>query len=248
MKVVILAGGLGTRMREETEFIPKPMVRIGDRPIVWHIIKYFLEFGHSDFLILGGYKTEVISDYFSDLDSIRSDLNQSGSVKHANQVNIQVVDTGQNTPTGGRLFLAKKFLQGKPFMCVYGDTLADVAVQDLQRLHARNPQKNILTATRPRQRFGIVEVDTSGLVTSFREKPVSQDLVNIGFFLFVPSFLEGLTEHSVLEEEPLVGLCARNSLMALIHEGYWKPMDTYRELLELQELWDTGDAPWKIWD
>lgn len=248
MRVVILAGGLGTRMREETEAKPKPMVQVGDRPIIWHIVRYFFEFGFTDFVVLAGYKAEMISDYFSDLDVIRNELNDPRTNESSQKLNIRVLDTGEQTPTGGRLFLARKLIGTSPFVCVYGDTLADVNLRLLKSLSLKNPTKNIVTVTRPTQRFGIVEVDENGLVRSFREKPVSDDLVSIGFFVLQPRFLDSLSEDSTLEEDPLRTSAKNGNFLANIHNGYWKPMDTYRELLELQKLWQEKRAPWKVWE
>lgn len=254
MKVAILAGGLGTRMREETEYKPKPMVEIGGKPVLWHIMKNFSHHGLNEFVILGGYKVASIKSYFSDFANqvadVTFDLN-SGHVTLEGEEDIPpwrvtVVDTGPLTETGGRLFEARKFLQGDSFICAYGDTIADVDVTGLLETHNTAGTKATITLSKPRSRFGVVELEKNK-VTGFREKPMLDDLVNIGFMVFSPEVLDRLDSGSVLEKDLLPPLAEGGEVSGFIHSGFWEPMDTYREYKELSELWSSGEAPWKSW-
>jgi glucose-1-phosphate cytidylyltransferase len=256
MKAVLLAGGLGTRMREETEFRPKPMVEVGGRPVLWHIMKLLSQQGISDFVICTGYKSEQIKDYFLNYNTSNSDftveIGKPGSVVfhdlHGEQDwRVTVADTGATTNTGGRLKAVEKHLEGEDFLCTYGDGIANVDLGALREFHKNHGRLATVTTARPSSRFGLVETDTQGLVTSFREKPVLDEWVNIGYFIFGQNIFKLLDKNSVLEEEPLNNLALSGELGAFKHDGFWQPMDTFRESKLLNDLWDSGQAPWKNW-
>jgi glucose-1-phosphate cytidylyltransferase len=256
MKAVLLAGGLGTRMREETEYRPKPMVEVGGKPVLWHIMKLLSKQGINEFVICTGYKSEQIKDYFLNYNTSNADftvnLGKSGSVVfhglHEEQDwQVTVADTGATTNTGGRLKAVEKHLEGEDFLCTYGDGLANVDLGALMKFHVSHGRTATVTTSRPSSRFGLVETDAQGLVTSFREKPVLDEWVNIGYFVFGQSIFQLLNQDSVLEERPLDELARNGQLGAFRHNGFWQPMDTYREARYLNSLWDSGSPPWKIW-
>ena len=255
MQVIILAGGLGTRLREETEYRPKPMVEIGGLPIIWHIMKNFEHFGVRDFVVAAGYRGDVIRDYFLSFRARSQDFTvdlQSGKVEHhgtgADDLawRVTVADTGRDTLTGGRVKRACRYVEGR-FMVTYGDGLADVDIGRLVEFHEAHRRLATVTTTRPTSRFGVLDVDASGVVERFREKPQTDGHVNAGFFVFEPEVLEYLSDDCVLEQEPLERLAADRQLVAFQHTGFWQPMDTYREFKMLNDLWDSGQAPWKLW-
>ena len=256
MKAVLLAGGLGTRMREETEFRPKPMVEVGGRPVLWHIMKVLGQQGITDFVICTGYKSEYIKNYFYNYGASNLDFtvrlgDQSSTVFHGSHEEfdwtVTVVDTGDSTMTGGRIKMIEKYVVGAPFFATYGDGIADINLEKLIAFHQGHGKTATLTVTNPSSRFGLVEVDDSSAVSKFSEKPKGNDLVNIGYFVFEPSIFDYLTPNSVLEEDPIRRLVADKQIGAFKHEGFWKPMDTQREYLELKAIWDSGVAPWKKW-
>ena len=255
MKVVLLAGGLGTRLREETEYRPKPMVEIGGHPIIWHIMKNFSHFGMEDFVIAAGYRGEVIKDYFLNFRGRSQDFTVSLStgdvayhaVQHDDmEWTVTVADTGKDTMTGGRVKRAARYTEGR-FMVTYGDGLADVNVDQLLAFHESHGRLATVTTTRPSTRFGVLDLGPDGVVERFREKPQADGHVNAGFFVFEPEVLEYLDDECVLEREPLERLAADRHLVAYEHTGFWQPMDTYREFQMLNEMWDAGDAPWRVW-
>ena len=255
MKVILLAGGLGTRLREETEYRPKPMVEIGRLPIIWHIMKNFEHFGVRDFVVAAGYRGDVIRDYFLNFRARSQDFTvdlQSGKVEHHGTGDVElawrvtVADTGRETMTGGRVKRAARYSEGR-FMVTYGDGLADVDIGRLSEFHEAHGRLATVTTTRPTSRFGVLDVDASGVVERFREKPQTDGNVNAGFFVFEPEVLEYLSDDCVLEQEPLERLAADRQLVAFQHTGFWQPMDTYREFKMLNDLWDSGQAPWKLW-
>lgn len=257
MKVVLLAGGMGTRLREETEFLPKPMVKVGARPILWHIMRAYFQYGISEFVICAGYKGEVIKEYFREFHSEVSDftvtLGSKFSIEYHDEFvengwKVTVTDTGLKTMTGGRLFKARKYIDDEVFMCTYGDGLSDVNLNELLKFHKSHGKIATVTAVRPLSRFGVLEVDMDGLVESFREKPQADGWINAGFFVFNKKIFDYLDHDSILENEPLAKLAQDQQLMAFRHEGFWQPMDTYREYSILNELWGTGNAPWKTWN
>jgi glucose-1-phosphate cytidylyltransferase len=254
-RVVILAGGLGTRLREETEFRPKPMVEVGGKPIVWHIMKGFAHYGLSSFIVCVGYKGEIIKDYFLNYRARNNDftvtLGEHERVefhgRHAeSEWTVTVADTGAETMTGGRVFQTRPYVDGT-FICTYGDGLADVPIDRLLEFHRSHGALATVTTVQPLSRFGVMEVIGDGVVERFREKPQQQGWVNAGFFVFEPGVFDYLDESSVLEQDPLARLAADNQLRAYRHDGFWQPMDTFRELVLLNGLWDSGNAPWKVW-
>jgi glucose-1-phosphate cytidylyltransferase len=257
MKVVILAGGLGTRLREETEYRPKPMVEIGGRPILWHIMKIYAAHGHTDFVICLGYKGDVIRDYFLNYEERNRDFTVTlGSQEietHSEHGEagwrVTMAETGAKTETGGRLRRAAQYLRRETFMATYGDGLADVDIGRLLAFHRSQGRLATITAVRPSSRYGELIIE-EGLVTLFREKPqVHEGWINGGFFVFEPGVFELIGgDQEVLESGPLGELAANRQLAVYQHDGFWQCMDTYREMRLLTEAWESGKAPWKIWE
>jgi glucose-1-phosphate cytidylyltransferase len=256
MKAVLLAGGLGTRMREETEFRPKPMVEVGGRPVLWHIMKILGQQGITDFVICTGYKSEFIKNYFSNYGAVNQDFtvklgDPSSMVVHGSHDEfdwtVTVAYTGASTMTGGRIKKIQKYVGDEPFLCTYGDGIADVDVLGLQKHHESHGRIATMTTTQPTSRFGVVDLDAHGNVDKFREKPKTDDWINIGYFIFNSEIFRYLDDNSVLEEEPLHTLADEHEISAFKHTGFWQPMDTQRESQMLNELWDSGKAPWKSW-
>jgi glucose-1-phosphate cytidylyltransferase len=254
MKVVILCGGLGTRISEETQVKPKPMVEIGGRPILWHIMKIFERHCLNDFIFALGYKGEVIKDYFLNYHARQSDLTvqlKSGQVDYTNpnaeDWRISLIDTGASTMTGGRLLRLKPHLQsGGTFMLTYGDGVSNVDISALLAFHRAHGRLATVTAVRPPARFGDLLID-DGRVTNFEEKPqAGEGWINGGFFVFEPKVLDFIADDAtILEKAPLEHLAQLGELMAYQHPGYWQSMDTLRDKEALEELWATGKAPWK---
>lgn len=254
MKTVILCGGLGTRLSEETQLRPKPMVEIGGRPILWHIMKIYEQRGFTDFMLALGYKGEVIKDYFLNYHARQSDLTvalRSGRVDYTNPTaedwSVSLIDTGANTMTGGRLLRLKPHLQsGGTFMLTYGDGVSDVNVSELLEFHRAHGRMATVTAVRPSARFGNLSIEASR-VTSFEEKPqAGEGWINGGFFVFEPAIFDFIADDTtLLEKMPLEQLAQRGELMAYQHAGYWQSMDTLRDKQALEELWAAGKAPWK---
>lgn len=256
MKAVLLAGGLGTRMREETEFRPKPMVEVGGRPVLWHIMKVLGTQGITDFVICAGYKSEYIKNYFYNYGASNLDFtvrlgDQSSTVFHGSHEEfdwtVTVADTGESTMTGGRIKMIEKYVDGETFLATYGDGIADIDLSALTTFHKNHGKTATMTVTQPTSRFGVVDLGDSGLVSKFREKPKVNDWINMGYFVFNPGVFNYLELDSVLEENPLRELATHSQLGAYKHSGFWQPMDTYRESLLLNSLWDQGQAPWKNW-
>ena len=253
MKAVLLAGGLGTRMREETEYRPKPMVEIGGQPILWHIMRNLAHHGITDFVIASGYKSEVINQYFVDhqhyvqQESRTPDsLSFRGTGDESNWT-VTVAFTGDLTGTGGRVARVVPLLDDAPFFVTYGDGLADVSIDDLRAFHDSSGCLATVTTVQPLSRFGVMDVGPDGKVTSFSEKPKLDGWINVGFFIMEPGALGYLSDNCVLEEEPLAQLAADRQLSAYRHPGFWQPMDTYRESKLLNDLWDSGTPPWRLW-
>lgn len=258
MKVVLLAGGLGTRLREETEFRPKPMVEVGGKPILWHLMKFFSTYGLTDFVICAGYKGEQIKEYFLNYAAHNNDftvnLGTPGAITFhdahlESDWTVTVADTGQTTLTAGRVERIERYVRGERFLVTYGDGLADIDVAALLDFHERHGRTATLTTVRPTSRFGLVDADDDGLVTRFREKPQSDGWVNVGFFVFEPAVFDHLrdSDRMMLEHEPLEGIAAQRQLATYRHDGFWQPMDTSREHMLLNEMWNSGDAPWAVW-
>lgn len=255
-KVVILCGGLGTRLREETEYRPKPMVEVGGRPVLWHIMKLFAHHGMTDFVLCAGYRGQMIKDYFLNYEARNSDLTitlgDHSSVRfHGTHLEtgwqVTVADTGELTQTGGRVKRVERYLDDDTFVVTYGDGLADVDLTKLLAHHRAHGRLATVTTTRPLSRFGIVDLAPDTSVERFREKPQADDWVSSGFFVFERAVLDELDPDSVLEHEPLERLAAAGELVAYQHDGFWQPMDTYREFQMLNELWNRGKAPWAVW-
>jgi glucose-1-phosphate cytidylyltransferase len=254
LPAVILAGGLGTRIREETEFKPKPMVEIGGRPVLWHIMKHLSSYGVNRFVICVGYKGDMIRDYFLNYKARNNDFTtQLGlhedlifhSDHQESEWTVTVAETGAVTNTGGRVLQIQKYINGENFLCTYGDGLSDVNINSLMSFHTKNDKIATVTAVRPLSRFGVMDLDSSNNVTSFKEKPQVEGSINGGFFIFKPQIFDYLSLDIVLENEPLQRLAAEKQLAAFKHDGFWQPMDTFRESKLLNELWESGVAPWR---
>lgn len=254
MKVVILAGGMGTRIAEETSVRPKPMIEIGDKPILWHIMKIYTHWGFTEFVIALGYKGYVIKEYFANYRlhnaDVTFDLDNGGvEIKRPSSEpwRVTLVETGMETMTGGRVHRLRPHLGEEPFMLTYGDGVADVDIGGLLKHHRASGRQATVTAVQPSGRFGALDID-GGVVKEFIEKPRGDGAwINGGFFVFEPSLFDRLDDGAVLEREPLAGLAADGELTAYRHHGFWQPMDTLRDLRLLQELWASGTAPWKVW-
>ena len=257
MKTVILAGGLGTRLSEETHLRPKPMVLIGGQPILWHIMKMYLAHGHDDFIICGGYKSYIIKEYFSSYSLHTSDVTfdfKAGKTKlHKQRTepwSVSIIDTGEKTMTGGRLKRIKDYLNpNEPFFFTYGDGLSNVAVNELLDFHCKHGRKATVTAVQPPGRYGALKM-TGTKVSGFLEKPEGDgSWINGGFFVLQPEVIDLIFDDtSIWEREPLETLAQQNDLSAFRHEGFWQPMDTLREKHQLEYLWESGQAPWCVWD
>ena len=254
-RAVILAGGLGTRLSEETESRPKPMVEIGGRPILWHIMKIFSHYGINEFIICLGYKGYVVKEYFSNyslhLSDVTFDLANRNTTIHRSGVEpwkITLVDTGDLTMTGGRLKRVRPYVGDEPFFLTYGDGVADIDIQALGAFHARHGADVTVTAVQPSGRFGALLVDGDA-VRGFQEKPQGDGgWINGGFFVVHPRVLDRVAgDTTIWEREPLESLAADGQLHAYRHLGFWQPMDTLRDKRHLEELWATGRAPWKLW-
>jgi glucose-1-phosphate cytidylyltransferase len=259
MQAIILCGGQGTRLREHTELRPKPMVEIGGRPILWHIMKLYAHHGITDFILCLGYKGDIIRQYFLDYEAMNCDftvtLGRKNSIRyHGNTHNengwsVTLVDTGENSMTGARLRRAAPYIRGKTFALTYGDGVSDVNLKKAAAFHKAHKGLATLTGVRPPSRYGEIEHDGSKVV-SFSEKPaVSQGRINGGFFFFETDFLNNLSDGDdcILERAPLEKAAAEGQLHVFEHDGYWQCMDTYRDWLDLDKKWNAGQAPWKVW-
>ncbi len=256
MKIVILCGGLGTRLREETEFRPKPMVEIGGRPILWHIMKGYAYHGYTDFVLCLGYKGDIIRDYFLNYESHNSDvtitLGSRDLIIHNGHTEsgwrVTLAETGEKTLTGGRLKRVAPYLDGGRFMVTYGDGVADVDIKSLVAFHETCRKLGTVTAVRPSSRFGELTIE-NGMVQVFKEKPqVHEGWINGGFFVFQPEVLDLIIgDDESLEQGLLVKLASMKELAVYQHEGFWQCMDTYREMALLNELWQNDKPPWAVW-
>jgi glucose-1-phosphate cytidylyltransferase len=256
VKVVILAGGLGTRLSEETGTRPKPMVDVGDKPILWHIMKLYSHYGFNEFVICLGYKGYVIKEYFSNYSLHNSDLTfdmRSGRMEvHSSTAEpwcVTLVDTGAETMTGGRIKRVADHLGDETFMMTYGDGVADVRIDELLALHRSHGKEATVTAVQPSGRFGVMRLDDDAVVRAFEEKPQAEGgWINGGFFVLEPSVLDRIGDEDVMfEYAPLEGLAHDGQLLAYRHEGFWQPMDTLRDKRRLEDLWAGGNAPWQVW-
>jgi glucose-1-phosphate cytidylyltransferase len=256
MKVVILAGGLGTRLSEETVIKPKPMVEIGGKPILWHIMKIYSHYGFNDFVICLGFKGYIIKEYFSNyflhMSDVTFDMKTNVMEVHhkkAEPWRVTLVDTGSESMTGGRVKRVAPYLNNETFMLTYGDGVADVDISELLAFHRRHGKSATVSSTQPSGRFGALNIMGNNAVTSFQEKPAGDgSWINGGFMVLEPQVLERIKgDATVFEKEPLEGLAHDGELMAFKHRGFWQPMDTLRDKTQLEELWGTGKAPWKVW-
>jgi glucose-1-phosphate cytidylyltransferase len=256
MKVVILAGGMGTRLSEETVVRPKPMVEIGGKPILWHIMKIYSHYGFNDFIICLGYKGYMIKEYFTNythhMSDITVDLKNDRIETHKNEAepwNVTLVDTGDETMTGGRVKRVRKYVGDERFMLTYGDGLSDLNINDLVEHHEKRKKLATLTAVRPAGRFGALSMTQDGIVNKFIEKPKGDgDYVNGGFFVLEPQVFDHIQGDSTIwERGPLEGIASEGQLSAFKHDGFWAPMDTLRDKQHLEELWSKNQAPWKLW-
>lgn len=257
VKAVILCGGLGTRLREETEFRPKPMVEVGSKPILWHIMKIFAHHGITDFVVCTGYRGDVIKEYFLDYEARNNDFTITLGRSHdivfhdqhqESEWRVTVAETGADTETGARVKQIERYIGNDDrFMVTYGDGLADVDIGAILEFHQAHGKAATITTVRPLSRFGMLDLEPDGAVTRFREKPQVDDWVSAGFFVFQRCVFEYLTADCVLEREPLEALAKERQLVSYRHQGFWQPMDTYRESKLLNDLWQTGSAPWKVW-
>jgi glucose-1-phosphate cytidylyltransferase len=255
VKVVILAGGVGTRLSEETEVRPKPMVEIGHRPILWHIMKHYLHFGFNDFVLCLGYKGEYIKRYFTEALASSRDITidfASGTVQeHSSQAEpwrVTMVDTGNNAETAGRLMKVRDYLDDQPFMLTYGDGVADVNLHDLVKLHSAEGRLATVTAVHPTARFGQLALDGAAVVR-FDEKPqMTEGWINGGYFVLEPGIFDYIPGNVDWAKEPLEGLARDGQLAAYRHDGFWQSMDTLRDKLYLNSLWERGNPKWKVWE
>jgi glucose-1-phosphate cytidylyltransferase len=257
LKVVILCGGVGTRLREETEYRPKPMVEIGGRPILWHIMKGYAQHGFREFVLCLGYRGNMIKEYFLNYEAMNNDVTiclggKERIVYHGEHqeqnFSVTLVDTGQDTMTGGRIGRIKPHIDADEFMVTYGDGVSDVDIKALLAFHRKHGRVATVTTVSPSSRFGIVELGPERNVTKFVEKAKTNNWVSAGFFVFtrrVFDYLDG--DNCVLEQEPLARLAEEGQLMAYKHDGFFYAMDTYREYLHLNQLWSEGNAPWRTW-
>ncbi|THB66159.1 MAG: glucose-1-phosphate cytidylyltransferase [Gammaproteobacteria bacterium] len=256
MKAVILAGGKGTRISEETAYKPKPMITIGGKPILWHILKIYSSHGINDFVICCGYKGYLIKEYFANyflhMSDVTFDMQSNTMDVHENKSEpwkVTLVDTGEETMTGGRLLKVMKYLGDEDFCFTYGDGVGDVDITSLIEFHKSQQTLATLTSTYPPGRFGAFQITQEKKVSSFKEKPKGDgNMVNGGFFVLSPKVAEYIKgDDTVWENEPLSGLANDGELSAYEHHGFWQPMDTLRDKNLLEEMWDSGEAPWKMW-
>ncbi|WML39952.1 glucose-1-phosphate cytidylyltransferase [Neobacillus sp. OS1-2] len=251
MKVVILCGGLGTRMSELTNEIPKPLVQIGDKPIIWHIMKIYQQYGFNEFVLLLGYKGEKIKEYFMDYEWKNNSFtmdSQDGQVQILGQTEkwkITFVDTGLETMTGSRIKRAQKYIGDESFMLTYGDGLSDINLQDLLKFHRTKGTIATVTGIKKKSQFGILAIN-QGMADSFEEKTKVEGIVNGGFFVFQPEVFNYLTDDTtcVFEEEPMKELTKARQLSVYLHEGFWTAIDTYKNVLEINKLWEQGNRLW----
>lgn len=258
MKVVILAGGLGTRLMEETETRPKPMVEIGGRPILWHIMKMYAQYGFNDFVLCLGYKSHLVKEYFLNYYLYNSDMTielekNKIDVHFSNSESFKVtlVDTGLTTNTAGRIKHIKHYVEGETFMLTYGDGVSDVDINKLLLFHRNHGKIATLTSVQAPGRFGHLEIEADGIVNHFIEKPTGDGMwINGGFFVLEPevfNYLEGDMDNVQWEKKPLINIANDQKLAAYKHYGFWKPMDALRDRIELENMWNSGNAPWKTW-
>lgn len=256
MKVVILAGGFGTRISEESHLKPKPMIEIGEKPILWHIMKHYSQYGYNEFVICLGYKQYVVKEFFADYflhtSDVTFDLANNSMKVHNNYAEpwkVTLIDTGLHTMTGGRVKRIREYVGNEPFMLTYGDGVSDINLKALEEFHRAHGKIATISAVNVGQRFGVLDMDGKGQINSFREKNDNDGgVINGGFMIMNPEvfdYIEG--DATVLEREPLENLAKNGELMAYHHTGFWKCMDTQRDKMQLEDMWASGKAPWKTW-
>ena len=256
MKVVILAGGFGTRISEESHLKPKPMIEIGEKPILWHIMKHYSQYGYNEFIICLGYKQYVVKEFFADYflhtSDVTFDLVNNSMKVHNNYSEpwkVTLIDTGLHTMTGGRVKRIKEYVGDEPFMLTYGDGVSDIDLKELEAFHREHGKIATISAVNIGQRFGVLDLESDGQINSFREKNDSDGgVINGGFMVLNPEvfdYIEG--DATVFEKEPLENLAKHGELMAYRHHGFWKCMDTQRDKMQLEDMWASGKAPWKTW-
>ena len=256
MKVVILAGGFGTRISEESHLKPKPMIEIGEKPILWHIMKHYSEYGYNEFIICLGYKQYVVKEFFADYflhtSDVTFDLANNSMQVHNNYSEpwkVTLIDTGLHTMTGGRVKRIQEYVGNEPFMLTYGDGVSDINLKELEEFHLAHGKTATITAVNIGQRFGVLDLESDGKINSFREKNDSDGgVINGGFMVMNPEVFEYIAgDSTVFEKEPLENLAKNGQLMAYRHDGFWKCMDTQRDKMQLEEMWASDKAPWKNW-
>lgn len=258
MKVVILAGGFGTRISEESHLKPKPMIEIGGMPILWHIMKIYSHYGFNDFVICLGYKGIIIKEYFASYflhtSDITFDFRNGNEITYHNHYNepwkVTLIDTGLDTMTGGRIKRIQPYIGDETFLMTYGDGVSDININELFQFHLKYGKKVTVSATQPSGRYGSIAINEDNLVTTFQEKPKGDgSWINSGFFVMEPAIFEYLEgDNSILEDGPLEEITRRDELVAFKHENFWQSMDTLRDKNLLENLWRTGKAPWKVWE
>lgn len=258
MKVVLLAGGFGSRISEESHLRPKPMIEIGEKPILWHIMKHYSSYGFNEFIICAGYKAYFIKEYFADYFLHNSDITfnfcegENSMEVHTNKTEpwkVTIVDTGTNTMTGGRIKRIKDYVNDEAFMLTYGDGVSNVNLKELLKYHKEHGKIGTMTTVTVGQQYGVLEIDKDGTITDFREKSDCDGaVINAGFMVMEPEIFNYIQGDSiVLEQEPLKSITKEDQLMAFRHEGFWQSMDTQRDREKLETLWAEGNAPWKTW-
>lgn len=257
MKVVILCGGFGTRIAEESHLKPKPMIEVGEMPILWHIMKHYSFYGYNDFIICAGYKQNMIKEWFANYyfntADVTFDFTDGNRViyhdRHAEAWKVTVVDTGLYTKTGGRVKRIRHYVGDEPFMLTYGDAVGDIDLRALEAFHRSHGKIGTVSVYNYGQSKGVLDVGPKGTVTAFREKSdMDGNLINIGFMVMNPEIFDRIEgDETVFEQEPLTGLVRDGELTAFTHHGFWQCMDTVREKLRLEQLWSSGKAPWKLW-
>lgn len=258
MKVVILAGGFGTRISEESHLRPKPMIEIGEKPILWHIMKSYSHYGHNDFIICCGYKQHMIKEWFADYYLHNSDVTFDFTAGNRMTVHnnvaepwkVTLVDTGLNTMTGGRIKRVAPYIGNEPFLMTYGDGVSDIPLDRLITFHKGHGKIATISTVQTTQRFGVIDIESDGSISSFREKSkIDSSAINGGFMVLEPEIFQYIDgDNTVFEKKPLERLSEEGQLMAFRHNGFWQCMDTQRDKAQLEELWEKGTAPWKVWE
>lgn len=258
MKAVLLAGGFGTRISEESYLKPKPMVEIGEKPILWHIMKLYAHYGIDEFVICAGYKQHVIKEWFADYylhnSDITFDYTKGGEMTVHNNIaepwKVTIVDTGLNTMTGGRVKRIKKYIGDEPFLLTYGDGVSDINIRELLEFHQEHGKIATMSSYNVGQQFGVLDVDEKGFVTAFREKSnIDGGLINVGYMVLEPAIFDYIEGDSIVfEKKPLEMLAKEGQLVSRKHDGFWQCMDTQRDKMKLEEMWADGNAPWKVWE